>query len=112
MGQIYNIYYAMMYMNRGETEKKKGQVAVMEYRISGRTGNMRSVLNMAERKIANVREKIADFRKEWKQEQDMWNPYGGAYCGKETAGPSEEAIMACAKADLEFEIATMFWEIV
>ena len=55
---------------------------------------------------------IADFRKEWKQEQDMWNPYGGIHCGKETAGPSEEAIMACAKADLEFEIATMFWEIV
>ena len=77
----------------------------MEYRITGRTGNMRSVLNMAERKIANVREKINDFRKEWKQEQDLWNPYGGSYCGKETAGPSEEAIM-------EFEIATMFWEIV
>lgn len=90
----------------------KGQVAVMEYRITGRTGNMRSVLNMAERKIANVREKINDFRKDWKQEQDLWNPYGGSYCGKETAGPSEEAIMACAKADLEFEIATMFWEIV
>ena len=46
----------------------------MEYRISGRTGNMRSVLNMAERKIANVREKINGFRKEWKQEQDLWNP--------------------------------------
>ena len=112
MGQNCNIYYAMMYMNREGNRKMKGQVAVMEYRITGRTGNMRSVLNMAERKIANVREKLADFWQEWKQEQEMWNPYGGAYCGKETAGPSEEAIMACAKADLEFEIATMFWEIV
>ena len=112
MGQNCNIYYAMMYMNREGNRKMKGQVAVMEYRITGRTGNMRSVLNMAERKIANVREKISDFRKEWKQEQDLWNPYGGSCCSKETAGPSEEAIMACAKADLEFEIATMFWEIV
>ena len=51
---------------------------------------------------------IQDHGKNGKYEE----PYGGSCCSKETAGPSEEAIMACAKADLEFEIATMFWEIV
>ena len=64
----------MMYMNREGNRKMKGQVAVMEYRITGRTGNMRSVLNMAERKIAN--HGIQDHGKNGKYEERA--EYGGA----------------------------------